>query len=82
MNQLKKLFDGILQFLRDLVYGPDERPSLLATMTLGLFLLFVFVTLWILFTEQDWPYYAVFATTTTTLATGGKVVDKYINNKF
>ena len=82
MNNLKNLLKSILGFLRDLMYGPDERPSLLATMTFGLFLLFVFVTLWILFTEQDWPYYAVFATTTTTLATGGKVVDKYINNKF
>lgn len=70
----------VLQFIRDLIYGPDGRPSLLATITFGLFALFVFVTLWLLFTGQDWPHYAVFAATTTTLSTGGKVVDKYINN--
>ena len=70
----------VLHFIRDLIYGPDGRPSLLATITFGLFVLFVFVTLWLLFTGQDWPHYAVFATTTTTLSTGGKVVDKYINN--
>ena len=59
----------VLNFIRDLIYGPDGRPSLLATITFGLFVLFVFVTLWLLFTA-----------TTTTLSTGGKVVDKYINN--
>ena len=70
----------VLHLIRDLIYGPDGRPSLLATITFGLFVLFVFVTLWLLFTGQDWPHYAVFAATTTTLSTGGKVVDKYINN--
>lgn len=70
-----------LEFIRDLVYGPDERPSLLATITFGLFALFVFVTLWLLFTEREWSYYTVFAGTTTTLSTGGKAVDKFINNR-
>lgn len=71
-----------LEFIRELVYGPDGKPSLLATITFGLFALFVFVTLWLLFTGRDWPYYTVFAGTTTTLATGGKAVDKFINNHF
>ena len=69
-----------LHFVRDLIYGPDGRPSLLATMTFGLFTLFVFVTLWLLFTGQEWQHYTVFAATTTSLSPGGKVVDKYINN--
>ncbi|WP_295164518.1 hypothetical protein [Selenomonas sp. F0473] len=69
-----------LHFVRDLIYGPDGRPSLLATMTFGLFMLFVFVTLWLLFTGAEWQHYTVFAATTTSLSTGGKVVDKYINN--
>lgn len=79
---VKNLVLFALHFIRDLIYGPDERPSLLATMTFGLFVLFVFVTLWLLFTGQEWQDYAVFAGTTTTLSTGGKMVDKYINNKF
>ena len=37
MAKLKELLGCILGFIRDLVYGPDGRPSLLATMTFGLF---------------------------------------------
>ncbi|MBF1684866.1 MAG: hypothetical protein HXO78_09130, partial [Selenomonas sp.] len=51
-----------------------------ATMTFGLFVLFVFVTIYLLYTGQEWKDYAVFAGTTTTLSAGGKMVDKYINN--
>lgn len=69
-------------FFENLVYGPDGRPSLLAVITFGLFFLFVFVTLFLLFTGKPWEYYTVFASTTTTLSAGGKVADKFINNHF
>ena len=77
---VKNLVLFVLHFIRDLIYGPDGRPSLLATMTFGLFVLFVFVTIYLLYTGQEWKDYAVFAGTTTTLSAGGKMVDKYINN--
>ncbi len=72
----------VLHFLRDLMYGPDGRPSLLATITFGMFSLFAFVTLYLVLTGTKWEYYTSFATTTTTLSTIGKAADKFMNNRF
>lgn len=82
MKNIKKILAVITEFFRDLIYGPDGRPSLMNVIACGLFSLFAFVTLYLVLTGRDWSGYTAFTATTTTFSTLGKTADKYMNNHF
>lgn len=67
-------------FFKMLVYGADGQPSLTSTLALTAFLLFIFVTLYLVATGQEWGGYSVFAGVTCGGGLLAQVTGKGINN--
>jgi hypothetical protein len=79
MNHLKTVFAAIKGFLKDLLYGPDGRPSCTTAMAAAAFALFVLVTLFLVFAGRAWEHYPVFAGLTCGGGLSAQVGGKFIN---
>lgn len=67
-------------FFKMLVYGADGQPSLTSTLALTAFVLFIFVTLYLVLSGQNWDSYSVFASVTCGGGLLAQVTGKGINN--
>jgi hypothetical protein len=79
VNFLKTVFTAVKDFLKGLLYGPDGRPSCTTVLAVTAFLLFVFVTLYLVLAGRAWEHYAVFAGVTCGGGLGAQVSGKFIN---
>lgn len=69
------------KFIKALIWGPDNNPSLTSTMAVTAFMLFIIVTCYLVATGQSWQHYDSFAQVT---CGGGLLMQlggKYINNR-
>jgi hypothetical protein len=79
MEFLKGAFAALKEFLKGLLYGPDGRPSCTTAMAAAAFLLFVFVTLFLVLAGRAWEHYPVFAGVTCGGGLSAQVGGKFIN---
>ena len=74
MNNMK-------EFIKALLWGADDKPSLTSTMALTAFTVFLLVSAYLVLTGRTWAHYDIFAG----VACGGglftQLGGKYINNK-
>lgn len=69
------------EFLKDLIWGMDGKPSLTSTMAVIAFVLFILVTVYLVLLGKTWAHYEVFAGVTCGGGLLTQVGGKYINNK-
>jgi hypothetical protein len=81
MGFSKGIFTALKEFLNGLLYGSDGRPSCTTVMAVAAFLLFVFVTLFLVLSGRGWEHYSVFAGVTCGGGLSAQVGGKYINAK-
>lgn len=68
------------EFLKALVWGTDDKPSLTSTMAATAFSFFVIVSAYLVITGKSWPHYDVFASVTCGGGLFAQLGGKYINN--
>lgn len=68
-------------FIKGLLWGIDDKPSLTDTMALVTLLFFFAVSSYLVLMSQTWTHYETFTTVTLALVGSLKLGGKYINNK-
>lgn len=69
------------EFVKELFWGLDGKPSLTKIMAFMAVLYFFLVTGYLVLEKQSWEHYEVFAILTCGGGLSTKLGDKYINNK-
>lgn len=68
------------EFIKSLLWGTDDKPSLTSTMAVIAFVLFVVVSAYLVVTGKSWSHYEVFASVTCGGSLFAQLGGKYINS--
>lgn len=79
-----KILNGVLLIMKNLLnmLKEEEQQSLTRYISVFLILLFVVVTLYLVFSHTAWDNYDTFAFVTVLGGTGTQMTNKFINSKY